>query len=394
MENNFKTKELNEICDFYNGLWTGKKPPYVEVGVIRNTNFMNDGRLDDSDIAHLKVEKKQFEKKQLRYGDIILEKSGGGPKQPVGRVIIFDKKSKGFSFSNFTSAIRIKDPNEIDFTYLHRFLFWTYMTGLTERMQSHSTGIRNLDLNAYKKIKISYPSFTEQKQIVNYLDQTSQKILKAHKNIDINLEYSSELFESFLQEIFNNPRPSWEKKRLGEVCQFFNGKAHEKDINEDGNYIVVNSRFISSGGRIYKRTKKQFFPLFTGDVVMVMSDVPRGKALAKCYLIEKDNVYSLNQRICAIRSELFEKKFLYYQLNRNKYFLNFDNGENQTNLRKDDILNCPLFVPPLTEQRLIIGKLDSLLGYTKKLESNYKIKLKNLDELAKSFFNMAFTNSL
>jgi type I restriction enzyme S subunit len=124
---NWEIKTLGEVCSFHNGLWKGKKPPYETVGVIRNTNFTKDGNLDDSDIAILEVEVKQFSKRQLEYGDIILEKSGGGPKQPVGRVIVFDKRDGKYSFSNFTSVIRINDDSQLDFVYLHRFLYFLYI---------------------------------------------------------------------------------------------------------------------------------------------------------------------------------------------------------------------------------------------------------------------------
>ena len=97
----WEVKKLGEVCEFLNGLWKGKKPPFIKVGVIRNTNFTKDGKLDDSNIVILDVEKSKFTNRKLQYGDIILEKSGGGPKQPVGRVIIFDKKNGDFSFSNF-----------------------------------------------------------------------------------------------------------------------------------------------------------------------------------------------------------------------------------------------------------------------------------------------------
>jgi len=127
---------------------------------------------------------------------------------------------------------------------------------------------------------------------------------------------------------------------------------------------------------------------------MVMSDVPNGKALAKCFIIDRDNTYSLNQRICAIRSNVFETKFLYFQLNRHKYLLAFNNGENQTNLRKNDILNCPLFVPPLAEQKFIIKKLDMLSEETKKLEKIYEQKLADLEELKKSVLAKAFSGGL
>ena len=81
-----------------NGLWTGKKPPFVTVGVIRNTNFTESGRVDYSDVAWLQVEQKQLAKRQLRSGDIIVERSGGGPKQPVGRVVYFSREDGPFSW--------------------------------------------------------------------------------------------------------------------------------------------------------------------------------------------------------------------------------------------------------------------------------------------------------
>ena len=170
-----QTKTLEEACQFSNGLWKGEKPPFVKVGVIRNTNFTKEGTLDDSDIAYLDVEAKKLEKRRLQFGDIILEKSGGGPKQPVGRVALFDKQEGDFSFSNFTAALRVLDPDELDFRFVHRFLHWTYLSGVTKGMQSNSTGIRNLDGDAYKAIDISFPPLAEQQRIVAQLDALSQE---------------------------------------------------------------------------------------------------------------------------------------------------------------------------------------------------------------------------
>lgn len=234
---NWQTKKLGEVCDFYNGLWKGKKPPYIEVGVIRNTNFTKDGELDDADIAYLEVEKKQFENRKLTYGDIILEKSGGGPKQPVGRVVIFNKKEGDFSFSNFTSAIRVKKSSELDFNFLHRFLFFSYISGITEKMQSHSTGIRNLDSKLYKNIEIPLPPISEQKRIVKILDEFFADVAKAKENAEKNLQNAKEIFGSYLQSVFANLGKDWEEKRLGEVCDTGAGgtplKAH-KDYYENG----------------------------------------------------------------------------------------------------------------------------------------------------------------
>ncbi|MCK5589238.1 MAG: restriction endonuclease subunit S [Candidatus Pacebacteria bacterium] len=169
----------------------------------------------------------------------------------------------------------------------------------------------------------------------------------------------------------------WEIKKLGEVVDFWNGKGHEKDISERG-FIVVNSKFVSSNGIVRKFSKKQISPLQKNDVVMVMSDVPKGKAIAKTFLIDRDNFYTLNQRIGGFKSKKIQSKFLQNLINRNNYFLQFDDGVNQTNLRKDDILGCPLKFPPFSEQKRIIAVLgvwDEVLGKLgRKIEVKKNIK--------------------
>lgn len=201
MRADWQHEPLAEVCQFLNGLWKGEKPPFVEIPVIRNTNFTKEGVLDDSDIAYIPVEAKQFEKRRLECGDVILEKSGGGPKQPVGRVVLFDKRDGAFSFSNFTSALRIRDRNRIDPRFLHKFLHWTYTAGVTENMQSHSTGIRNLDTAAYKAIEVPIPPLHEQRRIVAILDEAFAAIATAKANTEKNLQNARALFLGQLRAV-------------------------------------------------------------------------------------------------------------------------------------------------------------------------------------------------
>ena len=42
----------------------------------------------------------------------------------------------------------------------------------------------------------------------------------------------------------------------------------------------------------------------------------------------------------------------------NRYFLSFDSGSGQTNLRKQEVLDCPIIVPPLSEQEKIAEVLS------------------------------------
>jgi len=202
MRDRWQTRPLGDVCRFANGLWKGEKPPYAKVGVIRNTNFTKAGTLDYSDIAYLDVEASKLEKRRLQFGDIILEKSGGGPKQPVGRVALFDRPDGDFSFSNFTASLRVLAPDELDFRFLHRFLYWSYLSGVTEAMQSHSTGIRNLNSDAYKAIEISYPPVAEQHRIVGILDEAFAAIATARAHTEQNLRNAHEVFVSYLRSAF------------------------------------------------------------------------------------------------------------------------------------------------------------------------------------------------
>jgi len=61
-------------------------------------------------------------------------------------------------------------------------------------------------------------------------------------------------------------------------------------------------------------------------------------------------------------------------LNRNRYFLSFDDGVNQTNLRRDDVLSCPLIFPPLLEQNKIVKILETWDDYLEKITKKIKTK--------------------
>ena len=165
---------LGDLCFTINGLWKGKKPPFVNVGVIRNANFTKDCKLDYSNIAYLEVETKQYEKRKLQYGDIIVEKSGGSDNQPVGRTILFEKTDGDYSFSNFTSVLRICDGYPALPEYLNMYLQAVYQTGITKRMQTQTTGIHNLIFDQFLAIPIELPPLVEQRRIINKVNELFQ----------------------------------------------------------------------------------------------------------------------------------------------------------------------------------------------------------------------------
>jgi type I restriction enzyme S subunit len=153
----------------------------------------------------------------------------------------------------------------------------------------------------------------------------------------------------------------WEVKLLPDVCRFRGGKAHEQHISEVGRFVCVNSKFISTDGKVRKYCTANFCSAKKDDVLMVMSDLPNGRALAKAFLVEQDNLYAVNQRVCALTAYRDCPKFLFYTLNRSPYFLKFDDGVNQTHLLNHVFQKCPLPIPPtVAEQEAIAGALSDV----------------------------------
>jgi type I restriction enzyme S subunit len=191
-------------------------------------------------VAYLQVEQKQLNKRQLKPGDIIVERSGGGPKQPVGRVVYFDRENGPFSFSNFTSAIRVRDTAAFDSKFVFYNLLELYQSGQTEDIQRRTTGIRNLDFTAYKeRATIPQIPLAEQRKIAAALGVV-QRAIEQQEQL---LQRTTELKKTLLHQLFTHglrgepqketeigPVPeSWEVVPLGSLAKIGNGSTPKRD---------------------------------------------------------------------------------------------------------------------------------------------------------------------
>jgi type I restriction enzyme S subunit len=150
----------------------------------------------------------------------------------------------------------------------------------------------------------------------------------------------------------------WGVKPLLTICEFQSGKAHEPYISDDGAFICVNSKFVSTEGTSRKFCTKNLSPTQRNDILMVMSDLPNGRALAKAFFVDDDGAYAVNQRVCILSAQTANPKFLFYLLNRNPLFLKHDDGVNQTHLSNALFTKFPTLIPPLLEQTQISRFLD------------------------------------
>jgi len=169
------------------------KSNYELCYVLRSTNFDNNFNLDFSKVATRLIKKETAKKLQLKTNDILIEKSGGSPYQPVGRVVLIKKLpfDKPTIFSNFLQKITV-NKSIIEPTYVYAYLQTLYQMGYMEYIQNQTTGIKNLLMEEFYNISIIKPKRETQKQIanklINSIETAKTKIENAYKNLNSSKE--------------------------------------------------------------------------------------------------------------------------------------------------------------------------------------------------------------
>lgn len=287
-------------------------------------------------------------------------------------VIIFDdfttdKKYVDFPFKVKSSAIKILHTKHTD---ILRFIY-ELMNQITFEAKEH----KRYYISTYQRIQVPLPKEKEQQKIADCLSSLDELIEATIKKVEALKEHKKGLMQRlFPAEGKNVPdlrfpefqgTSVWQSTLLGAVVDYENGRAHENEIDEEGNFIVVNSKFISTDGEVVKRTNTPYCLADKEDILMVLSDVPNGRAIAKCFFVDQSGKYTVNQRICRLRSKNINSKLLFYLINRNSYFLSFDDGVKQTNLKKSEVLECPLMIPssPIEQQKIadLLSSIDDLI---------------------------------
>ncbi len=283
-----KQTKIGTICDDFDtfqlksvlvkndaGDW-GSEPDKDAVGVIRSTNFNNDGKLDLSDIAYRTLSKRKFDEKKLYASDILIERSGGSETQPVGRVgFITDEMAKtDYAFANFIQRISLN--NDVDAKFTYYCLQQMYEMGITAGMQSQTTGIRNLDWKQYIKANLSKPTLPEQSAIAAILSKVDESIATVQASISAAERLKKSLMQNLLtgrmkpdgtlrkddefyvDEKFGKVPKGWVVKRIDEIAERKTEVIDPTKTKEVYDYIglehIVPDEFVRCGKGLSNET--------------------------------------------------------------------------------------------------------------------------------------------
>ncbi|MEF9521466.1 restriction endonuclease subunit S [Streptomyces sp. RB13] len=187
----------NLILTATNGTW-GSDPVEDEADVhcVRAADFDRVSQrvtLTNAPLRH--VEPSSLRQHLLEAGDLVLEKSGGGDKQPVGMAVLFTGSGKAVC-SNFCA--RIKPSTQVDHRFLTYVFAAAYGQGLTQAAIKQTTGIQNLDTGAFFASRWAYPALEEQRRIADFLDSETRHVDAVARTREAQLRCLQQLWRSRL----------------------------------------------------------------------------------------------------------------------------------------------------------------------------------------------------
>ena len=231
------------------GEWGTDDETGVGIPVLRTTNFTNEGIVNYENVVTRIITKKDISEKYLQSGDIIIEKSGGSDKQPVGRVIYFDGPENTYLFNNFTGLLRVRDKNEWFPRYVFYSLFANYKKGGTRPFENKTTGLHNLKTDDYvSRYEITEISLNKQIAICAQLDQILKVINLRRKELS-NLDY---LIKARFVEMFGDPienPKNWKITTVGDIVTEVR-YGTSKPAVEGGQYPYLRMNNLTADGHL------------------------------------------------------------------------------------------------------------------------------------------------
>lgn len=398
----WKAKILSDVCTiFEDGDWIESKDQSIEGVRLIQTGNVGNGYFKDRGEKARYISEDTFKRlrcTEILEGDCLISRLP----DPVGRACIIPNTGEKMITAVDCTIIRFQQKEILPEWFLLYSLSDEYQKEVNRQVSGATRqriSRKNLGL-----IEIPLPSLPEQQRIVAILDEAFAAIAKAKANAEQNLKNAKELFESYLQSVFENKGEDWEEKKLKEIGIAQTGttpKTADKENNGDFiPFIKPADIDIKGNGEIrYDKDGLSERGLSNGRKMLKDSIlmVCIGATIGKVGFVDRD--VSCNQQINSLTvKKEFSPKFIYYALSTTGFFEQVMHNAAQATL---PIINkgkweslTVNFPKSKAEQENIVIKFDALQNETKKLEAIYQQKINDLEELKKSILQKAFNGEL
>lgn len=335
-----------------------------------------------------------FFQQEKEYLGII--KDGAG----IGRVSRYQAKS------SIVATMQYLIPKKgFDISFIQYFL-----NGIDFEKHRNGSTIPHIYFKDYRTEKFPLLPLQEQQHIVSILDEVFAAIDKAKANAEQNLKNAKELFESYLQNVFETKGESWEDKTLKELTIKIGSGSTPRGGQK--NYKIEGISLVRSMNVHDFEFREKNLAFIDDEQADALSNVTlqeddvllniTGASIARCCIIPKQFLPArVNQHVSIIRANkqmiapLFLASLLTSKFYKDQILGIGEQGATRQAITKVQIENFKISLPNTIQgQENVIKKINALSTETKKLEAIYQQKLTDLEELKKSVLQKAFNGEL
>lgn len=299
----------------------------------------------------------------------------------------------------------IPDEEKLDKDYFRWFLKTDDLVRFVEKTSKRAAGQDGVRKERLFSYPVPLPPLSEQKQIVALLDQAFTAIDQAKANIEKNIQNAQELIESYLQKTFIGNVSGSKHESLNDICELIVDCEHKTAPTQDTGYPSIRTPNIGFGelildgvnrvsNEVYKEWTRRAIPK-AGDLILAR-EAPAGNI----GVIPENIEVCLGQRTVLIRpkKDKFIPKYLAYLIlskDVQKRLLSHSQGVTVGHINMRDIRAFKIFnLPSLEQQKVIVANISSILDKVNNANTNYALKLANVEELKKSILQKAFAGEL
>jgi type I restriction enzyme, S subunit len=400
MKQGWEIKRLSEIGKVYNGNSINekvKKDNYANLEdgfpFIATKDISYESIIDyDNGIRIPFAEKSTF--KIAPKNTVLICAEGGS----AGRKIGFTNQEVCFGNKLFALATN----KNIESRYVYYYYFSaTFQKHFAVELAGIIGGV---SMNKFKDLEIPLPPLPEQQRIVSILDEAFAAIAKAKSNTEQNLKNAKELFESYLQGVFENKGEGWEEKTLKEISlEFARGKSKHRPRGDasllNGKYPLIQTGDISNANHWineYSQTynekglaQSKLWKKGTICIAIV------GANVAETAILNFDACFPDSVIGIVVNPAKANNEYVDYLLQTFKTYLKEKGkGTARDNINLGTFESQRFPFPSVKKQIEIVQKLYALSAETKKLEVIYQQKINDIEELKKSVLQKAFSGEL
>ncbi len=407
MKEGWEIRKLGNVCTIGDGNYSSKYPKASEftskgIPFLTATNLKN-GVIIPDELRYISEEQHlTLTKGHVKKNDLVIVVRGSS----TGNNSIVSEDYEGSNLNSQLAFLRA-NSNNLD----SRYLFRVFNSPDVQRVVTNTiSGAAQPQLpnNKLLSIEIPIPPLSEQKRIVEILDEIFSTIAKAKANIEKNLLNTKELFENLSETLFTNKHNDWCDKSLSEIASFKNGLNFTKSSKGEIIKIVGVKDFQKNfwvpfndlDSVIIDGKLDEIYFLRKDDIITVRSNGnPEliGRTLLAGSVTAKVSHSGFTIRIRLNSKDVFPAYLCHYLKSKKarKELVERGTGVNIKSLNQTALSSLTISIPKFyDDQQSIVEKLETFSSNAKKLQAVYNQKLNDLEELKKCILQKAFNGEL